>query len=227
MSDILLGAIAGDVIGSYYEFCPAKTVDFKLFNSDSPLNLHHPIYNLIQLRNRAMKENVYMILSKMYNGTTRGVRFFIVQMFVWTAIEALFGSLGGGGRSSFILYMSLQMCILAYTMIFSLFYSFVPFKHNLKGVFIPYILYASLIYLGIVEENNWNFKRVTIDCYMLMGWLAPIYGLCVLILQEKIKKKLRPYPRFLKITRMTLNLFSILCILLFILYIFLLAWKTI
>lgn len=35
MNDILLGAIAGDVIGSYYEFRPAGTVDFKLFNGDS------------------------------------------------------------------------------------------------------------------------------------------------------------------------------------------------
>lgn len=35
MNDILLGAIAGDVIGSYYEFRPAKIVDFKLFNGDS------------------------------------------------------------------------------------------------------------------------------------------------------------------------------------------------
>lgn len=35
MNDILLGAIAGDVIGSYYEFCPARMVDFKLFNGDS------------------------------------------------------------------------------------------------------------------------------------------------------------------------------------------------
>ena len=34
MDNILLGAIAGDVIGSYYEFCPANTVDFKLFNGD-------------------------------------------------------------------------------------------------------------------------------------------------------------------------------------------------
>lgn len=35
MNDILLGAIAGDVIGSYYEFNPAKAVDFELFNGDS------------------------------------------------------------------------------------------------------------------------------------------------------------------------------------------------
>lgn len=35
MNDILLGAIAGDVIGSRYEFCPVNTVDFELFNGDS------------------------------------------------------------------------------------------------------------------------------------------------------------------------------------------------
>lgn len=35
MSDILLGAIAGDVIGSFYEFCPANTVNFNLFNGES------------------------------------------------------------------------------------------------------------------------------------------------------------------------------------------------
>lgn len=35
MNDILLGAIAGDVIGLYYEFFPVKTADFKLFNGKS------------------------------------------------------------------------------------------------------------------------------------------------------------------------------------------------
>lgn len=35
MNNILLGAIAGDVIGSYYEFCPVNTVDFRLFNNGS------------------------------------------------------------------------------------------------------------------------------------------------------------------------------------------------
>lgn len=35
MSNILLGAIAGDVIGSFYEFIPANTTDFQLFNGKS------------------------------------------------------------------------------------------------------------------------------------------------------------------------------------------------
>lgn len=32
---ILIGAIAGDVIGSYYEFCTMKSTDFPLFNGNS------------------------------------------------------------------------------------------------------------------------------------------------------------------------------------------------
>ena len=35
MNNILLGAIAGDVIGSFYEFRPVKRLDFELFNDRS------------------------------------------------------------------------------------------------------------------------------------------------------------------------------------------------
>ena len=34
-TDILLGAIAGDIIGSFYEFDPMKSIDFPLFNGSS------------------------------------------------------------------------------------------------------------------------------------------------------------------------------------------------
>lgn len=34
-TDVLLGAIAGDIIGSYYEFYPMKSIDFQLFNGSS------------------------------------------------------------------------------------------------------------------------------------------------------------------------------------------------
>lgn len=34
-SQILIGAIAGDIIGSYYEFCPMKSTQFPLFNDSS------------------------------------------------------------------------------------------------------------------------------------------------------------------------------------------------
>ena len=34
-TDILIGTIAGDIIGSYYEFVPIKSIDFSLFNGSS------------------------------------------------------------------------------------------------------------------------------------------------------------------------------------------------
>lgn len=34
-NNIFIGAIAGDVIGSVYEFCPCRSTDIKLFYSDS------------------------------------------------------------------------------------------------------------------------------------------------------------------------------------------------
>ena len=34
-TDILIGTIAGDIIGSYYEFAPIKSIDFSLFNGSS------------------------------------------------------------------------------------------------------------------------------------------------------------------------------------------------
>lgn len=34
-TDVLLGVIAGDIIGSYYEFCTMKSIDFPLFNGSS------------------------------------------------------------------------------------------------------------------------------------------------------------------------------------------------
>lgn len=37
-TDILIGAIAGDIIGSYYEFVPIKSIDFPLF-----MVLHHTL----------------------------------------------------------------------------------------------------------------------------------------------------------------------------------------
>mgnify|MGYP001777718352 FL=1 len=81
----------------------------------------------------------------------------------------------------------------------------------------PYLLYASLVYLGIVGENDWNFQIVTIDEYMLMGWLAPVYGLFVLAFKKAIKKGLSSYPRFLNILKRTLDIVIILCICVFIL----------
>lgn len=145
---------------------------------------------------------LYFVLSKFLMGTIMGIKFFFIQIFAWIVIEIFFLLLGykcHWGRFG-ILALSLQVCILAYTMLYSWFYSFVPIK--LKNIFVPYIIYAGLVYLGIVQEHDWNFKIVSIDKYMLMGWIAPLYGLAILILMAKIKRWLLPkYSKVINIAR--------------------------
>ena len=85
-------------------------------------------------------------------------------------------------------------------------------------MFIPYIMYAGSVYLGIVQEHNWNFKIVTIDEYMLLGWFAPLYGLVILILKAKIKKWVLPkYPKVYRAARITFYTFVSIIMLLTIL----------
>lgn len=174
--------------------------------------------SLLQNKAKAILEYLYMILSKFFIGTIKGIKFFSIQIFMWIAIELFFYMLGftvNWGRFG-VLALSLLICIFAYTMFYSWFYSFVQIR--LKNIFIPYIIYAGLVYLEIVKVNDWNFKIVTVDKYMLGGWLIPLYGLSILILKKLIKKWLCNYPKIMNMIRIVLNVFTVLlvCLILFI-----------
>lgn len=167
---------------------------------------------------KTIKQSIYSILSKFSKGTIRGIKFSFIQIFIWIAIERICNLLGYRfywGRFG-ILALALLCCIFAYTMLYSWFYSFTTVR--LRNIFIPYLIYASLIYLGIAQEYDWNFKIVTIDEYMLMGWLIPLYGLSIFILKEIIKKWLCHYPNALNITRKVFNILILLFICLHIIF---------
>lgn len=166
--------------------------------------------SLLQNKAKSILEYLYMILSKFFRGTVKGIKFFFIQIFLWIAIELFCYMLGctfNWGRFG-VLALALQICIFAYTMFYCWFYSFVQIR--LKNIFIPYIIYAGLVYLEIVKANDWNFKIVTIDEYMLWGWLIPLYGLSVLILKKLIKKWLCHYPNILNVIRIVLNVLTLL-----------------
>lgn len=76
-----------------------------------------------------------------------------------------------------LLRLSVDVCIVAYLLIFCTYYKVFPRK-KLKRFWIPYLLYMIGVYLYIVSENDWDFSIVTIDYYMLLGWLIPLGGLC-------------------------------------------------
>lgn len=173
---------------------------------------------LLQNKIKVALQYLCIVLLKFLTGTIKGIKFFFIQIFTWVVIETFFYLLGYNchwGRFG-ILALSLQICILTYTMLYSWFYSFAPVR--LKNMLIPYIIYAGSVYLGIVQEHNWNFKIVTIDEYMLLGWFAPLYGLVILILKVKIKKWVLPkYPKVYRAARITFNTFVSIIMLLTIL----------
>ena len=101
-------------------------------------------------------------------------RFNLIQMIIiqWLLVTPLVPS------SRFdLLRLSVDVCIVAYLLIFCTYYKVFPRK-KLKRFWIPYLLYMIGVYLYIVSENDWDFSIVTIDYYMLLGWLIPLGGLC-------------------------------------------------
>lgn len=160
---------------------------------------------LLQNKIKVALQYLCIVLLKFLVGTIKGIKFFFIQIFAWVVIETFFSLLGYNCHWR-MLALSLQICILSYTMLYSWFYSFAPVK--LKNIFVLYIIYASSVYLEIVQNHNWNFKIVTIDEYMLLGWFAPLYGLVILISKAKIKRWLLPkYSKIYRVVKITFYIF--------------------
>ena len=86
-------------------------------------------------------------------------RFNLIQMIIiqWLLVTPLVPS----SRFS-LLRLSVDVCIVAYLLIFCTYYKVFPRK-KLKRFWIPYLLYMIGVYLYIVSENDWDFSIVTID----------------------------------------------------------------
>jgi len=111
---------------------------------------------------------------------------------------------GKFGAEGFIIVI----CTLLYSMLYYWFKAFARCLRSLLQIVIPYILYALLVYLEIVSINNWNFKRVTIDYYMLFGWLIPLYSLTLIYFEYAVKMQLPDKPRL--IIKIVWNVLTIL-----------------
>lgn len=141
-----------------------------------------------------------------------GVRQWLLQYMLFLMgckIVQLFGESVYFGRFG-LEGIIIVLCMFLYTMLYYCFKAFAPRLHPLLQIIIPYILYALMVYCEIVMENDWNFKIVTIDYYMLEGWLMPLYSLMIISL-EHIAKKILPNKakRILKIVWNTLTILLI------------------
>ncbi len=102
-----------------------------------------------------------------------------------------------------ILVLSVNICIVAYLVIFYTYYKVFPRK-KLKRAWVPYLLHIVGVYLFIVSENGWYFSIVTIDRYMLLGWLLPLCGVCFLVIMF-LYYRLNVKQKLLRIVRLTFS----------------------
>lgn len=110
------------------------------------------------------------------------------------------------------------LCMFLYTMLYYWFKAFTPRLRPMLQIIIPYILYALMVYLEIVSENDWNFKKVTFDYYMQMGMLMPLYSLAIIGAEYGLKIKLPAKAK--RIVSIVWNVLTILLIVLFTMSIF-------
>ena len=125
-----------------------------------------------------------------------------VEIATWLGCYLSFGRFGIEGY-----YMVCGM--LLYTMLFYWFKTFASHLRPLLQIIIPYIPYVIIVYLKIVSINDWNFKRVTIDSYMLEGWLMPLYSLMIICLEYTVKKRL-PNNKVTRIIKIIWNVLTVL-----------------
>lgn len=136
-----------------------------------------------------MARTTHLYIRRFFQNTYYGGRQWILQyMLLWMACEGamLLGAemyFGKFGLESLIMIL----CMLLYTMLYYWFKAFTPRLRPLLHAAIPYIPYALMIYLEIVAENDWNFKRVTFDYYMQLGMFMPLCSLVVISSEYALK----------------------------------------
>ena len=121
--------------------------------------------------------------------TYRGIRQWLLQyILLWLACEMalLFGNSVNFGRFG-MEGLIMVLCMFLYTMLYYWFKTFTPRLRPLLQIIIPYIPYALMIYLEIVMENDWNFKKVTFDYYMQLGMFMPLYSIAIIGIEYRLK----------------------------------------
>ena len=141
-------------------------------------------------------------LSKLWKGTKDGIKWFLIQAGVLLAIGLLYYlgllcyslhtgmefrealiSYPIGGLGAYNWRTGFCMSIPIYSLLFGWWHAFFPKKEQWWTYVFPWLLLLVLFYLHVAQERDWYFQIITVDEYMLAGWLAPVLGIflqCVL-----------------------------------------------
>ena len=149
-------------------------------------------------------------ITKIWDGTKKGLKWIAIQFLVIIAIEllyylglfgyALFTNMGLReaimayplfGKAGFYDWRAgLSMSIPIYTLLFGWWHAFFPKREQWWTYVFPWLLLLVLYYLHVAQERDWYFQIITVDEYMLAGWLAPVFG--IILHSHIIAKDSRP-----------------------------------
>ena len=141
-------------------------------------------------------------LSKLWKGTKDGIKWFLIQAGVLLAISllyylglycySLFSGIGFrevlmsypllGRAGAYNWRTGLCFAIPIYSLLFGWWHAFFPKKEQWWTYVFPWLLLLVLFYLHVAQERDWYFQIITVDEYMLAGWLAPVIGIILHVL---------------------------------------------
>ena len=144
-------------------------------------------------------------IVKIWEGTKDGIKWFLIQAGVLLAISllyylglycySLFSGIGFrevlmsypllGRAGAYNWRTGLCLAIPIYSLLFGWWHAFFTKKSQRWTYVFPWLLLMVLLYLHVAHERDWAFQIITVDEYMLAGWMAPVLG----ILSHSILKR--------------------------------------
>ena len=137
-------------------------------------------------------------IVKIWEGTKDGIKWFLIQAGILLAIDILYylgllsySLLTGmefrealisypiGGSGAYNWRTGLCIAIPIYSLLFGWWHAFFTKKSQRWTYVFPWLILMVLFYLHVAHERDWAFQIITVDEYMLVGWMAPIYGIIV------------------------------------------------
>ena len=147
------------------------------------------------------------IITKIWDGTKKGLKWITIQFLVIIAIGLLYylGLLcyslftDMGLREAIMAYplfgrvgpydwqIGLCLSIPIYTLLFGWWHAFFPKKEQWWTYVFPWLLLLVLFYLHVAQERDWYFQVITVDEYMLAGWIAPMFGIIIQDIEKLVR----------------------------------------
>lgn len=103
----------------------------------------------------------------------------------------------------FNLALEIGVCIFVFTFFYCLL-NILPLKKWIIAIGAQGLLMLA-VWLYIVYEQDWNFKIVTIDKYMIFGWTASLYCLVLYLARKMMFKALESHTKGLRVARIVFN----------------------